>query len=133
MSSRSEKIGKPMVIRRGKKKKKKKTVVGRNSEDIPCIPEDIVVYEILSRLPTKSLVRFRSVCKLWNSVITHDTDFKSRHVEAEAVVGFPLNHLFLVHIQPPVPPPKKIALKPIKQSDSASTTTKPRNDALVAQ
>lgn len=99
MSSRSEKIGKPMVIRRGKKKKKKKTVVGRNSEDIPCIPEDIVVYEILSRLPTKSLVRFRSVCKLWNSVITHDTDFKSRHVEAEAVVGFPLNHLFLVHIQ----------------------------------
>ncbi|KAI8531041.1 hypothetical protein RHMOL_Rhmol11G0107000 [Rhododendron molle] len=33
------------------------------------IPEDVVV-GILSRLPTKSLIRFRSVSKLWNSLIT---------------------------------------------------------------
>ncbi|XP_058189827.1 F-box protein At3g07870-like [Rhododendron vialii] len=33
------------------------------------IPEEVVV-DILSRLPTKSLIRFRSVSKLWNSLIT---------------------------------------------------------------
>ncbi|XP_058189826.1 F-box/kelch-repeat protein At3g23880-like [Rhododendron vialii] len=33
------------------------------------LPEDVVVH-ILSRLPTKSLIRFRSVSKLWNSLIT---------------------------------------------------------------
>ncbi|XP_058189818.1 F-box protein At3g07870-like [Rhododendron vialii] len=32
-------------------------------------PEDVVV-DVLSRLPTKSLIRFRSVSKLWNSLIT---------------------------------------------------------------
>ncbi|KAI8531044.1 hypothetical protein RHMOL_Rhmol11G0107300 [Rhododendron molle] len=33
------------------------------------IPEEVVV-DILSRLPTKTLIRFRPVSKLWNSLIT---------------------------------------------------------------
>ncbi|WOG87876.1 hypothetical protein DCAR_0207108 [Daucus carota subsp. sativus] len=31
------------------------------------LPEQIISYEILTRVPTKSLVRCKSVCKSWNS------------------------------------------------------------------
>ncbi|XP_056688517.1 uncharacterized protein [Spinacia oleracea] len=39
------------------------------------IPEDII-FQILSRLPSKWLVRFQSVCKSWYAVITQDHDFQ---------------------------------------------------------
>ncbi|XP_051152001.1 F-box/kelch-repeat protein At3g06240-like [Andrographis paniculata] len=42
------------------------------------LPEDLVL-EILSRLPVKSLVRFRSVCTSWNHSIVKDFMFVSRH------------------------------------------------------
>ncbi|KNA05642.1 hypothetical protein SOVF_188480 [Spinacia oleracea] len=35
---------------------------------LSCLPEDIVI-EILVKLPVKSLLRFKSVCKRWNSLI----------------------------------------------------------------
>ncbi|KAL7218726.1 hypothetical protein ACSBR2_011909 [Camellia fascicularis] len=35
-----------------------------------CIPEEVLI-EILARLPVKSLLRFRSVCKSWYSLITN--------------------------------------------------------------
>ncbi|KAK9016741.1 hypothetical protein V6N11_079235 [Hibiscus sabdariffa] len=44
------------------------------------IPVEVIV-EILIRLPVKSLVRFRSVCKSWNSVIC-DPCFISTHLQA---------------------------------------------------
>ncbi|KAL4377958.1 hypothetical protein GQ457_02G031950 [Hibiscus cannabinus] len=37
--------------------------------------------EILERLPVKSLVRFRSVCKSWNTLISHPS-FISTHFQA---------------------------------------------------
>ncbi|KAK9007042.1 hypothetical protein V6N11_019370 [Hibiscus sabdariffa] len=40
-----------------------------------------VIVEILKRLPVKSLLRFRSVCKSWNSVIC-DPCFISTHLQA---------------------------------------------------
>ncbi|KAM5556884.1 putative F-box protein [Rosa sericea] len=43
------------------------------------IPEDIIT-DILKRLPAKSLVRFRCVCKPWGSLLTDPTFIKS-HLE----------------------------------------------------
>ncbi|XP_074372408.1 F-box/kelch-repeat protein At3g23880-like [Apium graveolens] len=46
---------------------------------IPALPDDIIRTNILTRLDVKSLIRFRSLCKLWNSVIC-DTDFIKDHL-----------------------------------------------------
>ncbi|KAI3467559.1 hypothetical protein Pfo_024222 [Paulownia fortunei] len=46
---------------------------------VPCIPQEIY-QEILSRLPVKSLVRFKSVCKSWNTLIS-DPQFSKLHLK----------------------------------------------------
>ncbi|KAI3833039.1 hypothetical protein MKX03_021317 [Papaver bracteatum] len=45
----------------------------------PSFVDDGVVTEILSRLPVKSLLRFKSVCKHWRSLITPDQKFIYLH------------------------------------------------------
>ncbi|KAI3948975.1 hypothetical protein MKW98_021581 [Papaver atlanticum] len=52
-----------------------KTPVG----SFPCFVDDGIVIEILSRLPAKSLLRFKSVCKYWLSFITQDQNFIHLH------------------------------------------------------
>ncbi|KAF3543662.1 hypothetical protein DY000_02010360 [Brassica cretica] len=47
-------------------KRTRKTVTG-----YLCLPLDIIV-EILKKLPTKSLVRFRSVSKQWSTIISSE-------------------------------------------------------------
>ncbi|CAM0948843.1 unnamed protein product [Alopecurus aequalis] len=42
------------------------------------IPEELIINEILTRLPVKSLLRFRSVCKAWHSTISK-RDFIETH------------------------------------------------------
>ncbi|THU51993.1 hypothetical protein C4D60_Mb06t36920 [Musa balbisiana] len=46
------------------------------------IPSDVIYYKILPRLPYKSLSRFKSACKKWYHLISHDIIFareQSRH------------------------------------------------------
>ncbi|KAG7594451.1 F-box associated interaction domain [Arabidopsis thaliana x Arabidopsis arenosa] len=50
------------VIQRWRKKKR------RRSQSLPEIPMDVVT-EILTRLPSKTLMRFKCVSKLWSSLI----------------------------------------------------------------
>ncbi|KAI3920970.1 hypothetical protein MKW92_009407 [Papaver armeniacum] len=45
----------------------------------PCFVDDVIVREILSRLPAKTLLRFKSVCKYWLSLIAQDQDFIHLH------------------------------------------------------
>ncbi|KAI3833038.1 hypothetical protein MKX03_021316 [Papaver bracteatum] len=45
----------------------------------PSFVDDGIVTEILSRLPVKSLLRFKSVCKHWRSLITPDQKFIYLH------------------------------------------------------
>ena len=48
-----------------------------------AIPEDILVTEVLARLPVRSLLRFRSVCRSWRAAIdgADDPRFVRRHLE----------------------------------------------------
>ncbi|XP_026436385.1 F-box protein At1g11270-like [Papaver somniferum] len=53
------------------------------------IDDDFVVFQILSRLPVKSLMRFKCVCKSWKSIIEHDAHFINLHHSlSEARPGF---------------------------------------------
>ncbi|GER37565.1 F-box family protein [Striga asiatica] len=45
---------------------------------MPYLPEEIVLI-ILSRLPAKSLHRFKSVCRSWRSAISSDLDLLRAH------------------------------------------------------
>lgn len=44
------------------------------------LPEDMLI-QILSRLPVKSLMRFRTVCKSWNCLVQSPAAFISKHLE----------------------------------------------------
>ncbi|CAM8908646.1 unnamed protein product [Rhodiola kirilowii] len=54
-------------------------------QQLPNIPHDIMV-DILSRLPAKSLLKFRCVCKSWNSMIRNQkfTEFHLKRTMANA-------------------------------------------------
>ncbi|KAL6658961.1 hypothetical protein ACP70R_003001 [Stipagrostis hirtigluma subsp. patula] len=46
---------------------------------VPCIPDD-VIFNILSRLPSKSVIRCKSVCKAWLAMISSQR-FVTAHLE----------------------------------------------------
>ncbi|OVA12877.1 F-box domain [Macleaya cordata] len=47
--------------------------------NLPCLSDDLVLDNILSRLPYDSLIRFSCVCKLWYYSINHDLDLSFSH------------------------------------------------------
>ncbi|XP_058784843.1 F-box protein CPR1-like [Vicia villosa] len=57
---------------------------------VESLPMDLVV-EILCRLPVKFLLQFRSVCKLWNSLISGH-NFAKKHLHLSATRS--LNYVF---------------------------------------
>lgn len=84
----------------GEKKKKKKWEIHGKAEKkrkklimpsmAPHIPMEIVA-DILSRLPVKSLLRFKSVCKQWQSLIS-DPKFNLSKGRERALVYFSPPH-----------------------------------------
>lgn len=70
------------------------------------IPEDLVIDEILTRLPVKSLLRFKSVCKLWCSSIADpyfvDSHYNhSLHNRPLLLITFPCNTLPVIDYRYP--------------------------------
>ncbi|CAD6257758.1 unnamed protein product [Miscanthus lutarioriparius] len=45
----------------------------------PLLPEDLVVWEILIRVPAKTLLRCRAVCRSWRRRLTSDAKFLLAH------------------------------------------------------
>ncbi|CAN6236848.1 unnamed protein product [Urochloa humidicola] len=50
--------------------------------------ETVIVREILVRLPSVSLVRFRCVCKAWQAIIA-DPDFVRAHLSSRPYIVLP--------------------------------------------
>ncbi|XP_074366108.1 F-box/kelch-repeat protein At3g23880-like [Apium graveolens] len=50
------------------------------NKSLAILPEDIIKGEILIRLPVKSLVRFRCVCKSWRYLLSCDPCFAKSHL-----------------------------------------------------
>ncbi|CAN1189398.1 Putative F-box protein At5g52610 [Linum perenne] len=50
-----------------------------HSATVVVVDYDLLVSEILSRLPAKSLMRCKCVCKAWKSTIEHDSHFINLH------------------------------------------------------
>ncbi|CAO2041987.1 unnamed protein product [Urochloa humidicola] len=70
---------------------------------IPTIPDDLLVSEILVRLPAAFLLRSRSVCRSWRAAVK-DPAFIRRHVE-------------LSRVTPPAPVILAISLPPTADDD----------------
>ncbi|CAN1161464.1 Putative F-box protein At4g38870 [Linum perenne] len=51
--------------------------------------DDLLVFQILTRLPVKSLMRFKCVCKAWKSIIEKDEHFINlHHTHSQSRPGF---------------------------------------------
>ncbi|KAK3024930.1 hypothetical protein RJ639_043245 [Escallonia herrerae] len=79
------------------KLRKERSVAARKKEEedkggdqpitLPDLPGDLVESEIISRLPARSLSRFRCVCKLWRSRLGDPAFLKTtRYVRHKAVI-----------------------------------------------
>ncbi|CAD6257759.1 unnamed protein product [Miscanthus lutarioriparius] len=50
----------------------------------PSLPEDLLIWEILTRLPVKPLLRCRAVCRSWRRRLTSDAKFLLAHHRRQA-------------------------------------------------
>ncbi|XP_074316750.1 F-box protein CPR1-like [Silene latifolia] len=76
------------------KKRRNKTNKTKKILQLPYLPQN-VMEEIFHRLPYKAMVRFRLVCKTWNS-ITSSPIFMDDHYNRLSVEG---THLILLHLK----------------------------------
>lgn len=60
------------------------------------IPNDLLICEVLTRLPVKSLLRFRSVCRSWRDAVA-DPAFVRRHLELSRAATPPSTTVLAVH------------------------------------
>ncbi|CAI9783760.1 unnamed protein product [Fraxinus pennsylvanica] len=80
------------------------------------LPEDVIM-DILSRLPVKTLLRFRCVCTQWCTLISYPS-FASLHLSRS--VSNPTRHSILVHrLCNPLMSFDPVAFAPVKKSNLA--------------
>ncbi|CAA7048449.1 unnamed protein product [Microthlaspi erraticum] len=83
------------VTRKIEKKSRERRRSRRRRKSTTSLPRDIIS-EILSKLPFKSIVRFRCVSKLWSSITTDPYFHKSLQTTRLLVVGFRKHDGFFV-------------------------------------
>ncbi|KAF8677301.1 hypothetical protein HU200_046787 [Digitaria exilis] len=87
-----------------KTRKRKAASTPQAPPPLPKLPDEMVVQEILVRLPVKSLVRFRSVCKSWRAIVSDpvfiDTHLRSSTSRSEQDPAFLITPITLNRIQP---------------------------------
>lgn len=59
----------------------------RSTTSIPHLTTELILYEIIIRLPVKCLVRFKSVCKQWYSMISSPWFAKLHHLRMTSHPG----------------------------------------------
>ncbi|XP_074355006.1 F-box/kelch-repeat protein At3g23880-like [Apium graveolens] len=52
----------------------------KRCRNLSFLPSELIESEILPRLPVKSVLRFKSVCKSWNFLISSNPDFIKSHL-----------------------------------------------------
>ncbi|CAI9090719.1 OLC1v1025546C1 [Oldenlandia corymbosa var. corymbosa] len=82
-----------------KSSKRKKGRRMKGSTESVEIPDDLMI-EVLMRLPTQSLHRFKCVCKLWNSTIS-DPKFIDKHARLSSVPAGAGNSSWRTTMDPP--------------------------------
>jgi len=84
---------------------------------LPELPEELIINEILLRLPVRSLLQFKCVCKSWNTLIS-DPQFAKTHQKAST--ANPLLVTSVIHsgkceiISYPVKPPLENLSTPVE-------------------
>ncbi|KAH7847466.1 hypothetical protein Vadar_026394 [Vaccinium darrowii] len=68
-------------------KKRKREIGGDGDGGGRMLPEDLVIEEVLTRLPAKSLMRFKSVSKLWCSTISSPSFCKTHRARSRSRPG----------------------------------------------
>ena len=69
----------------------------KHDDDLP----DEIVLDILSKLPVKSLLRFRCVCKPWHSSIANPNFISTHHLN----LNHSHHHSYVIHIPRNIPEP----------------------------
>ncbi|KAF5195926.1 F-box protein [Thalictrum thalictroides] len=60
--------------------------IGNDNDRNPYLPHELIIEDILPRLPVKTIFRFRSVCKLWYT-LPCDTKFVGKHLNRSLVAS----------------------------------------------
>ncbi|XP_059648000.1 F-box protein CPR1-like [Cornus florida] len=81
------------------------------------LPEDILI-QILVKLPAKSLLRFRSICKSWCSLISHPS-FIDAHLKHQTSSSNNNNSYLLLRYKPDIHNKKSKALYSIHHDDES--------------
>ncbi|XP_050384656.1 F-box/kelch-repeat protein At3g23880-like [Argentina anserina] len=92
--------------------------------------EDVLI-EILARLPVKTLMRFRCVCKTWKSLIA-DPHFVKKHIKYDAGSGRALTDADLRLIFS-MKPPSSMALADLKGLKGAGVGERFRDDLVAVR